>query len=110
MRSLRQGDALRGLGRSALGGRHVEEGIGSIVHGSGQDGTEGIMSDRANGFAALTADLVDTERAPSRRFERTRFPRPKHIGVSCVIPAMNEGRNIAWVLERLPDPVDEVIL
>ena len=29
---------------------------------------------------------------------------------TCVIPALNEERNIAWVLERLPDVVDEVIL
>ena len=30
--------------------------------------------------------------------------------VSCVIPTLNEERNIAWVLERLPPCVDEVIL
>jgi len=30
--------------------------------------------------------------------------------VSLVVPAMNEGRNIAWVLERVPSMVDEVIL
>ena len=39
---------------------------------------------------------------------RTMWPRnPK---VSCVIPALNEERNIGWVLERLPEVVDEVIL
>jgi len=68
------------------------------------------MSDRANGFAAVTEAPVDAARAPARRFERTRFPRPKHVGVSCVIPAMNEARNIGWVLERLPDLIDEVVL
>jgi glycosyltransferase involved in cell wall biosynthesis len=31
-------------------------------------------------------------------------------GVSVVIPTLNEERNVAWVLERLPDIVDEVIL
>jgi len=46
---------------------------------------------------------------PARRFERTRWPRPT-TGVTCVIPAVNEGRNIEWVLRRLPDVVDEVIL
>ena len=30
--------------------------------------------------------------------------------VSVVIPAMNEERNIAWVLERIPPYVDEVLL
>lgn len=33
-----------------------------------------------------------------------------HLRVSLVIPAMNEGRNIRWVLERIPDTIDEVIL
>ncbi|MEA2185108.1 MAG: hypothetical protein QOK16_119 [Solirubrobacteraceae bacterium] len=30
--------------------------------------------------------------------------------MSVVIPAMNEERNIGWVLERMPETVDEVIL
>src|SRR5689334_7848483 len=30
--------------------------------------------------------------------------------VSVVIPTLNEERNVGWVLERLPDLVDEVIL
>src|SRR5882724_8629080 len=30
--------------------------------------------------------------------------------VSVVIPTLNEERNIAWVLERLPGCVDEVII
>ena len=33
-----------------------------------------------------------------------------HPRVSVVIPTLNEERNVAWVLERLPDLVDEVIL
>jgi len=52
-------------------------------------------------------DLADH---PTKRFERTRWPRPAHVRVSLVIPAMNEERNIGWVLERLPENVDEVIL
>lgn len=47
---------------------------------------------------------------PRARFERTRWPRPDRVRVSCVIPAMNEERNIAWVLQNLPAYVDEVIL
>ena len=35
---------------------------------------------------------------------------PSHIGVSLVVPAMNEARNIGWVLDRIPACVDEVIL
>jgi glycosyltransferase involved in cell wall biosynthesis len=35
------------------------------------------------------------------------FPMP---GVSVVIPAKNEARNLPWVLERLPSYVDEVIV
>lgn len=31
-------------------------------------------------------------------------------GVSLVIPARNEARNISWVLEQIPDCVDEVLL
>ena len=33
-----------------------------------------------------------------------------HATVSLVVPALNEARNIAWVLERIPACVDEVIL
>jgi glycosyltransferase involved in cell wall biosynthesis len=46
----------------------------------------------------------------TRRFERTRWPRPALVRVSVVIPAMNEERNIGWVLERIPEYVDEIIL
>ena len=46
----------------------------------------------------------------TRRFERTRWPRPAHVHVSVVVPAMNEEKNIGWVLERMPANVDEVIL
>jgi hypothetical protein len=44
------------------------------------------------------------------RFARDRRTRPAHIGVSLVVPAMNEARNIGWVLDRIPSCVDEVIL
>src|SRR5215213_3995116 len=44
------------------------------------------------------------------RFARDRRPRPAHIGVSLVVPAMNEAHNIGWVLDRIPACVDEVIL
>lgn len=37
-------------------------------------------------------------------------PHRPHRSVSVVIPAKNEARNIAWVLERIPSFVDEVIV
>lgn len=36
--------------------------------------------------------------------------RPERQTVSVVIPTLNEEKNIAWVLERMPPIVDEVIL
>ena len=36
--------------------------------------------------------------------------RKRDIRVSVVVPAKNEAENIGWVLERLPDAVDEVVL
>jgi glycosyltransferase involved in cell wall biosynthesis len=51
--------------------------------------------------------------APSKgsRFVRKRWPQaPAKVHISLVIPAMNEERNIGWVLERLPAEIDEVIL
>ena len=39
------------------------------------------------------------------------IPRPSdRLSVSVVIPALNEERNIGWVLRRIPDSVDEVVL
>jgi glycosyltransferase involved in cell wall biosynthesis len=32
------------------------------------------------------------------------------MGITVVIPMPDEASNIGWVLERLPDPIDEVIL
>ena len=40
---------------------------------------------------------------------RPTLPRQKHT-VSLVIPARNEARNIAWVLEQIVDDVDEIVL
>jgi glycosyltransferase involved in cell wall biosynthesis len=34
----------------------------------------------------------------------------RKIGISVVIPTKNEARNIAWVLERIPAWIDEVVL
>jgi glycosyltransferase involved in cell wall biosynthesis len=52
--------------------------------------------------AALGESIQNGTRLKKRRRRSAR--------VSCVIPALNEERNIAWVLERLPSVVDDVIL
>jgi glycosyltransferase involved in cell wall biosynthesis len=52
----------------------------------------------------------DLAASDPQRFERTRWPRPAQVRVSLVVPAMNEEKNIGWVLERLPETIDEVIL
>lgn len=68
--------------------------------------------------AAYSAELRDArgddgvgELVREPRFVRRRWPNtPSRIEVSLVIPAMNEERNIGWVLKRLPPQIDEVIL
>ena len=42
--------------------------------------------------------------------DRAWADRRRRRSVSVVVPALNEARNIAWVLGRLPDCVDEVIV
>jgi hypothetical protein len=36
--------------------------------------------------------------------------RPSNPRISIVIPALNEAKNLPWVLERIPEGIDEVIL
>ena len=55
-------------------------------------------------------DETELAKGQEPRFVRQRWPASPTIHVSLVIPAMNEGRNIGWVLERLPAVIDEVIL
>lgn len=62
------------------------------------------------GAARDDSSKIDSSGTHQSRFVRERWPRPSHIGVSLVIPAMNEERNIPWVLKRIPSCVDEVIL
>ncbi len=47
--------------------------------------------------------------APHQRLA-TAAAAPELGMVSLIVPAMNEERNVEWVLERIPDVVDEVIL
>lgn len=46
-------------------------------------------------------DGISPSGTPTRASRRT---------VSCVIPTLNEERNIAWVMHRIPQCVDEVLL
>lgn len=65
----------------------------------------------AHGGSALAPVLVELDPVRANgRFVRTRWPRPASTTISYVIPALNEERNIGWVLERVPAYVDEVIL
>lgn len=67
--------------------------------------------DSGNSYAKLT--ILPAQRdspvqgAPSCRKCESRPPAPR---VSVVIPTLNEEMNIAWVLERLPADMHEVIL
>ena len=70
--------------------------------------------DRAMLAAVEAPDLraVDADDFAPRepRFVRTRRSSTRPYQISVVIPAMNEERNIGWVLKRLPADIDEVIL
>lgn len=67
-------------------------------------------ANHSNGSAALAAQsdthhrLIDPK--PGTQRERAR-PTQK---VSLVIPVRNEARNIGWVLEQIPERIDEIIL
>lgn len=54
-------------------------------------------------MSATTGTVNEHERARTQFAGRSRR-------VSVVIPAKNEAENIGWVLERLPDCVDDVVL
>ncbi len=63
-------------------------------------------SPRPTTVEAVTAQLPE----PSPR-RRRRAGKSAWLGsVSLVIPVRNEARNIAWVLEKISDEVDEIIL
>ena len=70
-----------------------------------------LMDDPFLNTAADTLSPSEVE-AVSRPAEAVTRPAEavNRPGVSIVIPTLNEERNVAWVLERLPDLVDEVIL
>lgn len=58
--------------------------------------------------ANIDYELGAATYAPGQRLATAAAP---DLGmVSLIVPAMNEERNVEWVLERIPDVVDEVIL
>jgi len=73
-----------------------------------------INSHSGNGVGGYPAAALDPGHAPGPGTAESPSTIPvKHARrptVSVVIPVKNEARNIAWVLERIPDLVDEVIL
>lgn len=60
----------------------------------------------------MTAAISDRNLAASRAVARKRAPQglARETTVSLVIPSKNEARNLGWVLEQVPDCVDEVVL
>src|SRR5215210_6403764 len=57
--------------------------------------------------SSTTSVATRTDPGPGRPPQPASARSPR---VSLVIPTLNEARNVAWVLERLPDCVDEVLL
>lgn len=72
------------------------DGLGPAGWGNGVNPVNGTASSRA---------VLDTALPAGRAVPRAATP-----SVSLVIPARNEARNIAWVLQQIPDTVNEVIL
>jgi glycosyltransferase involved in cell wall biosynthesis len=66
----------------------------------------GLEAETRAGPATLDEDMWSDERRPAPSGERLSGT----ATVTVVVPAMNEGRNIGWVLSRMPAFVDEVVL
>ncbi len=79
------------------------------THDAGADAREGLKVAAMDGAQLRAVDPEDLVRREPR-FVRSRWPQTTHARISVVIPAMNEERNIGWVLSRLPAEIDEVIL
>jgi hypothetical protein len=61
----------------------------------------GLLDHINNSWSRVDMDVSRVHGTGGRAMRRT---------VSAVIPALNEARNIEWVLTRLPDCVDEVVV
>lgn len=79
------------------------------------DGSDAIDDGHRIPAAGGREEVADGARPASVAVEPLSTPvRPSRIGdwgrVSVIVPAKNEAKNLAWVLLRMPDVVDEVIL
>lgn len=85
--------------------------IANTTAGESAVGAELAVSSEVESEGARMQESTQAVPVREQRFKRTRWPQtPTKVGVSLVIPAMNEALNIGWVLRRLPEGIDEVIL
>lgn len=73
-------------------------------------GTDHAHAARDGAAARVLAELRPGPQPSSARTPATAQVKPRAGSVSLIIPARNEARNITWVLEQIPDCVDEVLL
>jgi hypothetical protein len=96
--------------RVALQAAARDLGAGPITT-TATNGASAVQSGHASdGANALSLVAAGVETLGDGDLATTGSPEPSRIEVSVVVPAMNEEHNIGWVLERIPDFVDEVIL
>lgn len=72
----------------------------------GQAAANGHTAANGHGPGAAWPVLAADTRTGAAAVQAT----PGSVGTSLIIPARNEARNITWVLEQVPDCVDEVLL
>jgi glycosyltransferase involved in cell wall biosynthesis len=95
---------------------HGSNGHGSNGHGSNGHGSNGSVQDAPSITGLMrsghaTIDLRDdSSRLLSLPFQAAARQIVRVDKVSLVIPTLNEGRNIGFVLEHVPDRVDEIII
>jgi len=89
--------------------------VRSAVGGSGADVIQGWHSFQGTYFVAVDSRHVDrpalevVEPGSPGSDAVVSFP-ASPATISLIIPTLNEERNIAWVLERVPSFVDEILL
>lgn len=63
-----------------------------------------------NGFKSRRGRNSQSHSDPEAEANRSRAIRQAVPSVSLIIPVRNEARNIGWVLEQIPDEINEIIL
>lgn len=72
-----------------------------------------LIAPNGNGHHAVSLEpILDNAYAEAGAGDLVATPRPRgtRLRVTLVVPAMNEENNITWVLGRVPDRVDEIVL